>query len=68
MIPALTPEIIEEIEKNLDTHARKKKRLLLADREFFESQTGDLPELKITERNVSCEKLDLAGSRTRQHR
>jgi IS5 family transposase len=59
------PEIVEEIEKDLDRHARKKKRLRLEDRKFFESQTGDLPELDITERNMLAEELDLAVGRTR---
>jgi hypothetical protein len=59
------PEIVTEIEKNLDTHALKKKRLRLADRKFFESQTGDLPELDITERNMPAEDLDLAVGRPR---
>ena len=59
------PEIVAEIEKDLDAQARKKKRLRLADRKFFESQTGDLPELEITERKMSAEELDLAVGRPR---
>jgi len=39
------PEIIEAIEKDLDAHAREKKRLRQEDRKFFESRTADLPEL-----------------------
>ena len=59
------PEIVAEIEKNLDTHARRKKGLRLADRKFFEGQTSDLPQLDITERNILAEELDLAVGRTR---
>ena len=54
-----------EIEKDLDAHAREKKRLRLADRKFLESQTDDLPEFDITEREMSAEELELAVGRTR---
>lgn len=59
------PEIVGKIEKDLDTHAQKKKRLRLADRKFFESQTGDLPELEITEQNISADELELDVGRPR---
>jgi IS5 family transposase len=59
------PEIVAEIEKDLDAHAREKKRLRLADRKFFESQTDDLPELDIAERDILAEELELEVGRTR---
>jgi IS5 family transposase len=59
------PEIAGRIERDLDTHARKKKRMRLADRKYFESQTGDLPQLDITECNILAGELDLAIGRTR---
>jgi len=59
------PEIVEEIEKDLDTHARKKKRLRLEDRKFFEAQTADLPKLDITECGLGTEKLTLEAGRPR---
>jgi len=59
------PEIIAMIEKDLDAHARKKKRLRLADRKFFDSQTGDLPELEVTERDTLTGKLELGVGRDR---
>lgn len=59
------PEIVGEIEKDLDSHARKKKHLRLEDRKFFESRTGELPKLDIAERNIPAEELDLAVGRPR---
>ena len=40
-------QIIEAIEKDLDAHAREKKKLRLEDRRFFEGRTAELPELDI---------------------
>jgi hypothetical protein len=59
------PEIVVEIERDLDAHALKKKRLRLADQKFFEGQTGDLPKLDIQERDILAEELDLAVGRPR---
>jgi hypothetical protein len=59
------PEIVGKVEKDLDAHALKKKRLRLADRKFFESQTDDLPELAVTERNILAEDLGLEVGRPR---
>ncbi len=59
------PEIAVEIEKDLDSHARKKKRLRLEDRRFFEGRTADLPELDITERGLAVEELTLGVGRPR---
>ena len=41
------PEIIDAIEADLDIHAKEKKKLRLADKEFFASQTYDLPGIDI---------------------
>ena len=62
------PEIIEAIEKDLDGQARKKKRLRVEDRKFFESQTEDLPELDIGESASLAEELKLAVGRPRIER
>lgn len=59
------PAIIEAIEKDLDAHARKKKKLRLEDRKFFESRTEPLPELKIEEDDLLAEELTLAVGRPR---
>lgn len=59
------PEIVVEIEKDLDAHAREKKRLRLADRKFQEGQTDDFPQVDIAERDISAEELNLAVGRTR---
>ncbi len=59
------PEIIGAIESDLDAHAREKKLMRLADRKYFESQTGDLPALDIKERNLLAKELQLAAGRPR---
>lgn len=59
------PEIVQEIEKDLDSHARKKKRLRLEDRKFLEGQTDDLPELDFPERDLEADGLSLGVGRPR---
>ena len=59
------PEIIVSIEKDLDVHARKEKKIRLEDRKFFESHTADLPKLDIRDRNLLAEELNLAVGRPR---
>ena len=59
------PEIVSAIEQDLDTHARKKKHLRMEDRRFFESHTGDLPDLDIRERTIVADELTLAVGRPR---
>ena len=59
------PEIIDFIEKDLDSYARKKKQLRLEDRKFHENQTKDLPEMNIKERNILTAELQLAVGRPR---
>ncbi len=52
-------QIIEAIEKDLDAHAREKKKLRLEDRRFFEGRTAELPELDIEEENILAAELNL---------
>ena len=59
------PEIITVIEGDLDAHAREKKKLRLADREFFESRTEDLPGLDIEDGELLSNELRLAVGRPR---
>jgi len=59
------PEIIKEIEKDLDVYAREKKKRRLDDRKFFESRTASLPEINIRERNILAKELKLAVGRPR---
>ncbi|MDP4031817.1 MAG: transposase, partial [Pseudorhodobacter sp.] len=59
------PEIIVSIEKDLDVHARKEKKIRLEDRKFLESHTADLPKLDIRDRNLLAEELNLAVGRPR---
>jgi hypothetical protein len=59
------PEIVAAIEQDLDTHARKKKHLRMEDRRFFESRTGDLPDLDIRQRTILADELTLAVGRPR---
>ena len=64
-IARFAPEIIAAVEADLDVHARKKKRLRLADKEFSASQTCDLPGLDIEKQDVLAEELELASGRPR---
>ena len=64
-LAGFAPEIIKAIENDLDAYARDKKKLRLEDRKFFESQTADLLEMNIKERNVLAEELKLAVGRPR---
>ena len=59
------PEIIDSIEKDLNTEAQRKKRLRLEDRKFFESFTEDFKELNIEEREFLTEELELSTGRPR---
>ena len=58
-IALFAPEIIQEINVDLDNHAKKKKRLRLADKRFFESQTADLPGLEIEKQELCAKELNL---------
>lgn len=59
------PEIIAAIEKDLDGIARQKKRLRLADRRYFESQTGNLPLMSLLEHDINADELTLGIGRPR---
>ena len=59
------PEIIESIEKDLDVHARKEKKIRLEDKKYLASRTADLPNLNIRERNLLADELNLAVGRPR---
>ena len=59
------PEIIMQIESDLDLYAREKKSLRLADRKFFESRTSDIPLINIEEIAVCAKDLSLAPGRPR---
>ena len=59
------PEIIDAIEADLDIHAKKKKKLRLADKEFFASQTCDLPDIDIKEQEILASELELFFGRPR---
>jgi IS5 family transposase len=59
------PEILEAIERDLDAHAREKKRVREADRKFFEDHTADLPEMEIKEQEILADALELAVGRPR---
>jgi len=59
------PEIIASIEKDLNVHARKEKKIRLEDKKYFASRTVDLPKLDIREQNLLAEELNLAVGRPR---
>jgi len=59
------PEIITAIEADLDAHARRKKKLRMEDRKFYESCTEDLPGLCIEGGQVSIQELRLEEGRPR---
>ncbi len=64
-LAGFAPQIIEAIEKDLDAHAREKKKLRLEDRRFFEGRTAELPELDIEEENILAAELNLGAGRPR---
>jgi IS5 family transposase len=64
-IARLEPAIVERIDEDLDLHARKKKLLRLADAQFLEGQTPDLPELEMQLRALKLEDVELEIGRPR---
>jgi hypothetical protein len=64
-LAGFAPEIITAIEVDLDAHARRKKKLRLEDRKFYESRSEDLPGLGIEEGQVSIQELRLEEGRPR---
>ncbi len=59
------PGIITAVEKDLDAHAREKKKLRLSDQKFYDSQTGDFPELDIEDGDLRSDDLILSVGRPR---
>ena len=60
-----TPKIIDEINKDLDTHGLIKKRWRLEDREFHESQTTELTGFDLPERDLTLDRITLGVGRPR---
>ncbi len=59
------PQIIDAIEKDLDVHAREKKKLRQEDGRFFASATADFAELNIEEADILAGELNLGTGRPR---
>ena len=59
------PEIISAIERDLDEHGKKKKKIRLEDREFVKALTGELPGIQIDEYTVNDFELSLGMGRPR---
>lgn len=59
------PAILDHIEADLQAHALKKKLLREADRRFRESQTADLPALRIELRQIDPQTMSLETGRPR---
>ena len=59
------PGILDAVEADLDTHAKKKKKLRLADKEFFASQTASLPGINMETREIPTDELKLNVGRPR---
>lgn len=59
------PEIKSAIVKDLEAHAREKKRLRIEDRLFFEEKTSPLTELKLANKPVVAQNLTLHAGRPR---
>lgn len=60
-----TPEILAAIERDLDKHGKKKKKIRLADKLFVEGLTGELPGLPADEYFDSDFKVRLGVGRPR---
>jgi len=59
------PEILEAIERDLDERGKKKKKLRLADKQFVEEMTGELPDIQLDEYTVNDFDLSLGVGRPR---
>jgi hypothetical protein len=64
-IVCFEPAIVERIDKDLDLYAKKKKLLRLADAQFIEGQTPDLPKLQLQLRELKLEEIELETGRPR---
>ena len=64
-IACLEPSIVEQIDEDLDLHAKKKKLLRLADAQFLAGQTPDLPKLQLQLRQLKLDEIELETGRPR---
>ena len=64
-IACFAPAIVERIEEDLDLLAKKKKLLRLADAQFLEGQTPELPKLRLQWRELQLEEIELETGRPR---
>ena len=64
-IARLEPSIVEQIDEDLDLHAKKKKLLRLADAQFLAGQTPDLPKLQLQLRQLKLDEIELETGRPR---
>jgi len=61
----LAPEILVAIERDLNSHAKEKKKLRLADKEFFQAQTMALPDVVAEAVSLEAKDLELEVGRPR---
>ncbi len=64
-IALFEPTIVERIDEDLDLCAKRKKLLRLADAQFFEGRTPDLPKLQLQLRQRQLEEIELEIGRPR---
>jgi len=64
-IARFEPAIVQRIDEDLDLYAKKKKLVRLADAQFLEGQTLDLPNLKLQLRELKLEDIELEIGRPR---
>jgi hypothetical protein len=64
-IACLEPLIVQRIDEDLDLHAKKKKLLRLADAQFLDGQTPDLPKLQLQLRELKLDEIELETGRPR---
>lgn len=59
------PEILEAIERDLDEYGKKKKKVRLADKQYAEEMTGELPDIQLDVYTVNDFDLSLGVGRPR---
>ena len=64
-IARFEPAIVERIDEDLDLYAKKKKLLRLADAQFLQGQTPDLPKLQLQLHELKLEEIELETGRPR---
>ena len=64
-IARFEPAIVERIDEDLDLYAKKKKLLRLADAQFLQGQTPDLPKLQLQLHELKLEEIELKTGRPR---